>query len=77
MTLEEIRAHYLPRVMAEEQVIVAQLFRDTSVTRIQTDPDPENHRAIRCYEKAGFRAVRTITTPDGPALYLIQDRPKT
>jgi aminoglycoside 6'-N-acetyltransferase-1b/aminoglycoside 6'-N-acetyltransferase-2 len=137
MTLEEIRAFYLPRVMAEEQVtpyvamldgrpvgyaqsyvamgsgdgwwegendpgvrgidqilaeatdlnrgigtrlvkaLVAQLFRDPAVTRIQTDPDPENHRAIRCYEKAGFRAVRTITTPDGPALYMIQDRPRT
>jgi len=58
------------------KALVAQLFRDPSVTRIQTDPDPGNHRAIRCYEKAGFRAVRTITTPDGAALYMTQDRPR-
>jgi len=59
------------------KALVARLFRDPAVTRIQTDPAPENHRAIRCYEKAGFLAVRTITTPDGPALYMIQDRPTT
>ena len=51
------------------------LLAEPGVTRIQTDPDPTNKRAIRCYEKAGFRAVRTIETPDGPALYMVQDRP--
>ena len=56
--------------------MVAKLFADPSVTRIQTDPDPANARAIRCYEKAGFRAAETIVTPDGAALYMIQDRPK-
>jgi aminoglycoside 6'-N-acetyltransferase Ib len=58
------------------RALVALLFRDPAVTRIQTDPDPANRRAIRCYEKAGFRAVGTIATPDGEALYMIQDRPK-
>src|ERR1043166_1990831 len=33
------------------------LFRDSAVTKIQTDPAPTNLRAIRCYEKAGFRRV--------------------
>jgi aminoglycoside 6'-N-acetyltransferase-1b/aminoglycoside 6'-N-acetyltransferase-2 len=134
LPFEAIRAHYLPRVMAEEQVtpyiamlggrpigycqsyvaagsgggwweditdpgvrgidqflceasdlgrglgtrmvktLVARLFEDPAVTRIQTDPRPENARAIRCYEKAGFRAVGRITTPDGAALYMVQDR---
>jgi len=134
MTPEEFRAHYLPRVMAEENVmpyivvldgrpvgfaqsyvamgsgdgwwddiadpgvrgidqflceasdlgkglgtrmvkaLVAKLFADPAVTRIQTDPDPRNARAIRCYEKAGFRAEDTILTPDGAALYMVQDR---
>ena len=33
---------------------VARLFEDPRVTRVQTDPSPDNPRAIRCYEKAGF-----------------------
>lgn len=57
------------------RALVDLLFRDPAVTRIQTDPAPHNLRAIRCYEKAGFRAVRRIVTPDGPALYMLQDRP--
>ena len=50
------------------------LFSDPTVTRIQTDPSPENGRAIRCYEKSGFRAVKQIITPDGPALLMVQNR---
>ena len=38
------------------------------------DPAPTNLRAIRCYEKAGFRRLRTIVTPDGPAEYMVRDR---
>lgn len=48
----------------------ALLFRDPEVTEIRLDPHPENHRAVRCYEKAGFRAEREITTPDGRALLM-------
>jgi len=51
------------------------LFQDPSVTRIQADPAPENLRAIRCYEKAGFRRVGVIITPDGEALLMVVDRP--
>jgi len=54
--------------------LVELLFKDPAVSRIQTDPDPANPRAIRCYEKAGFKAVGTIVTPDGPALYMIRER---
>lgn len=57
------------------RAFIAQLFADSTVTRIQTDPSPENRRAIRCYEKAGFRRVREIVTPDGPALLMICERP--
>ena len=31
-------------------------------------------RAIRCYEKAGFERQGTVTTPDGPAVYMVQTR---
>jgi RimJ/RimL family protein N-acetyltransferase len=44
------------------------------VTRVQTDPAPHNARAIRCYEKAGFRPVREIVTPAGAALLMVMDR---
>lgn len=50
------------------------LFRDPAISRIQVDPSPGNHRAIRCYEKAGFRSQGVITTPDGPALLMTMDR---
>jgi aminoglycoside 6'-N-acetyltransferase-1b/aminoglycoside 6'-N-acetyltransferase-2 len=54
--------------------LVDLLFADARVTRIQTDPHPDNLRAIRCYEKAGFRRVKNIVTPDGPAVYMVQTR---
>ncbi len=53
---------------------VARLFEDEAVTRVQTDPDPRNVRAIRCYEKVGFRRVGEVTTPDGLALLMSIDR---
>ena len=56
------------------QAFVASLFADPAVTWVQTDPDPRNQRAIRCYEKAGFVRDRVIETPDGPALVMIARR---
>jgi aminoglycoside 6'-N-acetyltransferase-1b/aminoglycoside 6'-N-acetyltransferase-2 len=54
--------------------LVELLFGDPEVTAIQTDPSPANPRAIRCYEKAGFRRIKTVMTPDGPAVYMIRTR---
>jgi aminoglycoside 6'-N-acetyltransferase len=39
--------------------------------RVVTDPDPANARAIRAYEKAGFRRARLVDTPDGRALLML------
>ena len=41
--------------------------------RVVTDPDPENPRAIRCYEKAGFARSHLVETPDGTALLMVRD----
>lgn len=46
------------------------LFADTRVTQVQTDPDPDNGRAVACYRKAGFRDVGVVHTPDGAALLM-------
>ncbi|EJL78467.1 acetyltransferase, ribosomal protein N-acetylase [Polaromonas sp. CF318] len=53
------------------KAFVARLLADPQVTHIQTDPDPRNARAIRCYEKAGFRVVGEVQTPDGTALLMV------
>jgi aminoglycoside 6'-N-acetyltransferase len=43
------------------------------VPRIVIDPRPDNPRAIRAYEKAGFVPQHEIVTPDGPALLMMLD----
>jgi AacA4 family aminoglycoside N(6')-acetyltransferase len=54
--------------------LVELLFSEQTVSKIQTDPAPNNYRAIRCYERASFVRHQVITTPDGPALYMVQTR---
>jgi len=39
--------------------------------RVVTDPDPANARAIRAYEKAGFRKDCLVDTSDGLALLMV------
>ena len=56
------------------QAFTELLFTDSSVTKIQTDPSPENARAIRCYAKAGFTPLKTVMTPDGLALLMVKYR---
>ncbi len=56
------------------RAFMALVFRDATITRIQTDPSPANGRAIRCYEKAGFHRVGEVDTPVGRALLMVCDR---
>jgi RimJ/RimL family protein N-acetyltransferase len=53
---------------------VDDLFLNTSVIEIITDPDPQNKRAIRAYEKAGFIALGEIKAPGGDALLMRMGR---
>jgi aminoglycoside 6'-N-acetyltransferase len=46
-----------------------------SYVRIITDPDPTNLRAIRAYEKAGFKVLGERTSQFGPALLMACDAP--
>ena len=53
---------FLPRIFAAQRA-----------TRVQTDPSPQNARAIRCYEKCGFRRHGLVETPDSQALLMYCD----
>jgi aminoglycoside 6'-N-acetyltransferase len=55
------------------RVFADRLFAE-GTPRVVTDPDPTNARAIRAYEKAGFRPGRIVETPDGPALLMIREQ---
>ena len=45
----------------------------TGTPRVVTDPDPDNIRAVRAYEKAGFQKARLVDTPDGRALLMVRN----
>jgi aminoglycoside 6'-N-acetyltransferase len=51
---------------------VDELFAE-GTPRVIIDPDPANARAIRAYEKAGFRAFGTRSSVYGPALMMARD----
>ena len=46
---------------------------NTGTPRVVTDPDPDNIRAVRAYEKAGFQKARLVDTPDGRALLMVRN----
>jgi aminoglycoside 6'-N-acetyltransferase len=51
---------------------VDQLF-DEGAPRVVIDPHPQNARAIRAYEKAGFRPIGERSSIYGPALLMARD----
>lgn len=54
------------------QAFCRQLFAE-GARRVVTDPDPDNHNAIRAYEKAGFRKDDIRTTEYGTVLMMHVD----
>lgn len=49
------------------RMFVEMIRRERNPTSIILDPSPENKRAIRCYEKAGFKHYETKIGEEGPA----------
>lgn len=45
---------------------------EPNISTIILDPTPDNHAAIRCYEKVGFKSVGTYTMPDGYVILLME-----
>ena len=54
------------------RAFVEQLFA-AGMPRVITDPDPDNGRAIRAYEKAGFQRENIVETREGPALLMVRN----
>lgn len=52
------------------RAFVKKLLADPKIKKVITEADPDNARARRCYEKAGFHFVGEIDTPDGKSLLL-------
>lgn len=51
------------------------VFREARFSTCIIDPEPENKSAIRAYEKAGFRHLRTVANDgEGNAVYLMELR---
>jgi aminoglycoside 6'-N-acetyltransferase len=53
--------------------IFAEALLAEGAPRVVTDPDPENGRAVRAYEKAGFLKDRLVDTPDGLSLLMVRN----
>lgn len=47
------------------------LFQNPLIKKIITEADPNNLRAKRCYEKAGFQETDVIDTPDGKSILMV------
>jgi RimJ/RimL family protein N-acetyltransferase len=49
---------------------VEMLLANEAVREIIADPEPHNRRAVRAFEKAGFKSHGKIATPSGKALLM-------
>jgi aminoglycoside 6'-N-acetyltransferase len=67
MTSQSSASQYRFRPMSADDLLGA------GAPRIVTDPDPQNARAIRAYEKAGFVKDKLVDTFDGIALLMVRN----
>lgn len=54
------------------KLFIEMISRNHSPKEIILDPAPENKRAIRCYEKAGFRHYETTIGYEGKPAYMMR-----
>ncbi len=54
------------------RMFVELILRECKPTSIILDPSPDNKRAIRCYEKVGFRHYETKKAEDGSSTYMMR-----
>lgn len=53
-------------------IFVEMIMREHSPSSIILDPSPDNKRAIRCYEKAGFKYYETKPDAAGNQAYMMR-----
>ena len=53
--------------------LLAEQLRAEGATAVAIDPDADNLRARRAYQRAGFRPVGVVETGEGPAILMIFD----
>ena len=54
------------------RMFVEMIMREHKPSRIILDPSPDNKRAIRCYEKVGFRYYETQQGVEGGLAYMMR-----
>ena len=78
--------NYLNRGVGEQAIklFVEIIKRKHHPTCIILDPSPENRRAVRCYQKVGFKHYQTRENGDGSLAYMMrleistaENQPKT
>jgi hypothetical protein len=75
VTMSSAAFSFRPMEHADIPMFLGWIARSHEAEFWHDPPHPNNRRAIRCCEKAGFHAVREVATPDGPALLMYCERP--
>lgn len=65
---------YINRGVGQQAIrsFVEMIMREHKPASIILDPRPENKRAIRCYEKVGFKHYETKRNEDGELAYMMR-----